>query len=156
MRRMSFFQLFLVAVSAYALLRGGRAERLVAALFGAAYLATIVLNAIAADNYESPQWSLFALDLAVAVGLLRIATGTPKRWSIWMLAMQLMAVADHAARLASPATMNWIYYALTALLGYPMLGLLAWAIWQRGRNPPKSLADAPSIASWLRLPRKKD
>ena len=146
----TLFAIILALVAGYAFVAGGRDERYTAAVFLCGYLGSIVVTAFSRNNYLTIQWQTWAVDALMLLPLLWIALRSSAEWPDWMVAMQLLGVAGHAARIIHPEVMNWIYFTLTALWAIPMLILLAWATRrQQLRRRDRSVRPL-SPSSWTR------
>jgi hypothetical protein len=96
-----FFSASLPVCCAYALARGGTPERLIAILFVIAALAT------AATGLNEPllgqtRWGVFAVDLALLIGLCAVALRANRIWPLWIASMQLFTVMAHLGNMMMP------------------------------------------------------
>ena len=112
------------AVSAFALWRGGRTERVVAVANIAAWLVTIVVQN--RHNWLDPQWGVFSVDVAFLVLLLWCVVRSNRLWILPAAAFQLLAVVTHAAILADDGVRAWTY--MTALILWSYLVLITLGI----------------------------
>lgn len=112
------------AVSAFALWRGGRTERVVAVANIAAWLVTIVVQN--RHNWLDPQWGVFCVDVAFLVLLLWCVVRSSRLWILPAAAFQLLAVVTHAAILADDGVRAWTY--MTALILWSYLVLITLGI----------------------------
>jgi len=125
MRIMVFFLAFagLVAVSCgLAFWRGGGPERLVAALFLIAWLASIASNTPAPLRYHSVEIAFAVIDTVLLIGLLLVASRANRRWPSVAAGLQLLIVLAHAARAINPLQIAVVYMIMTAV--WPFLQLL--------------------------------
>ncbi|KRB48652.1 MAG: hypothetical protein V4514_20745 [Pseudomonadota bacterium] len=124
------------AVSAFALWRGGRTERVVAIANIVAWIATIVVQN--RSNWVDPQWGMFAVDVAFLLVLLWFVIRGSRLWILPAAAFQLLAVVTHGAILADGGVRAWAY--LTALILWSYLVLITLAVgaytyWRREAAP---------------------
>jgi hypothetical protein len=111
------------AVSAYALWRGGRVERLVAGANILAWLITIAVQN--RHDWLHPQWGVLAVDLAFLGLLLTLVVRTTRSWVMPAAAFQLLAVVTHMAIMADKGVRAWAY--ITALILWSYLVLISLA-----------------------------
>ena len=112
------------AVSAFALWRGGRTERVVAIANIVAWIATIVVQN--RHNWLDPQWGMLAVDIAFLLLLLWFVVRSSRLWILPAAAFQLLAVLTHAAILADSDVRAWAY--ITALILWSYLVLISLAV----------------------------
>lgn len=125
------------AVSAFALWRGGRTERIVAVANIAAWLATIVVQN--RHNWLDPQWGVFAVDAAFLLLLLWCVVRSSRLWILPAAAFQLLAVVTHAAILADDGVRAWTYMTALILWSYLVLitlGIGTYTYWRGTSAPP--------------------
>lgn len=111
------------AVSAYALWRGGRVERLVAGANILAWIVTIVVQN--RQDWLNPQWGVLAVDVAFLGLLLALVVRTTRTWVMPAASFQLLAVVTHMAIMADRGVRAWAY--LTALILWSYLVLITLA-----------------------------
>ena len=111
-------------VCGFALLKGGRAERLV----GAAMLLELLIMIPVADIHrtEAPRYVSLVLDILVLGALLYAAFSTERRWVLLASAFQSLSVLTHLSRIIDPSMHSWAYITVDIVWGYGlMLTLLA-------------------------------
>lgn len=144
MIRIILFEVLQLAVSGYALLRGGVPERWVAALLLAASWATLLASAAPVGGFRTVEVYRLSIDLALAAGLTLIALRANRFWPLWIAGFQLMTVGLHGVRAYDPAILPIVYSRLTSQVAYPMCLVLALGTWhyrRRARNdgaPPSA------------------
>jgi hypothetical protein len=79
-----FYFILLVLVSGYALARGGREERFVAAVCVVASLASLAVFLPADVNYRDLQPRVALIDLAVLAAFVAISLRTSRFWPLWV------------------------------------------------------------------------
>lgn len=112
------------AVSAYALWRGGRIERLVAGANILAWLATITVQN--RQDWLHPQWGVLVVDVGFLALLLALVVRTTRGWVMPAAAFQLLAVVTHMAIMADKGVRAWAY--ITALILWSYLVLISLAV----------------------------
>ncbi|WP_182466785.1 hypothetical protein [Sphingomonas gilva] len=156
MLRLYIFLGLQLAVSAYALVRGGAPERIVAVLMLVAYAVSMLVQSQFPVRFHGVELGIFMVDCAMLAALLAVALRAERFWPLWMTGLQAVAVAAHLAKMASPEVIPWAYAAMLAFWSYPMMALLAIGTWRHWRRmaafgadrswsafSPPSPADAP-------------
>jgi len=125
MERVIFFNLLQLAVSGYAVIRGGAPERIVGLSLLVATLATRVLQQPFAIRFVGVEWGVFVIDLALLLVLLAVALFADRFWPMWLAAFQLLGTGAHVVRALDPEVMRAAYAILMAGWSYPMILVLA-------------------------------
>jgi hypothetical protein len=81
--------------------RGDTPERLIAILFVAAALATAATG-INEPRLGQMRWGVFAVDVALLIGLGAVALRANRIWPLWITSMQLFTVMAHIANMIMP------------------------------------------------------
>ena len=123
--------LVMLAVCGAALRWGGRPERRVALLLGAAWIATLVVQRLLGE--VAPVLVLASMDAIVFAVLVTFSWTDREDWMIWAVACQGVALGVHAIRLFSPAMSTWTYLTALAASSYALLAARAWATWAARR-----------------------
>ncbi|HEV2532497.1 hypothetical protein [Phenylobacterium sp.] len=128
----------------FAIVKGGREERIAAVYFA---LAALAAPWLLDRRWAGTQWAMFAVDLGYLALLLTLAMRSPKWWPIPAAAFQLLAVVTHIASLVDHQLRAWAY--VTAGVIWTYLGLAAIVVgtfnhW-RGRPQPAAKA-VPAMA----------
>ena len=127
----------LVAVCAFALWRGGPADRQAAA----AALAAWVLSLIVQDTQDlfDPQLGILAVDTGFLLFLIWLALTRDRTWLLFAAAFQLLGVVMHLASIADTGVRNLAYLRSLAIWGYLfVIALGIGAYTARTRPPPQS------------------
>lgn len=140
----AFWVLLLLSVVAAALW-GGRDERVVAALYLAAAVASLVVFATASRLYDALDPLLIAIDVGLLVALLAVALTSSKRWPMLAGAFQAIATLGHVAPLLNPRVWRLGYQLMEQSSAYPAVLLLMFGIWQHARRTRAS--SGSSVAS---------
>lgn len=116
----------MLGVCAYAILHGGRDERLGAILLAAA----AVLSPLAiARDWAAPELGVTIVDVGLFAALLMLSLRSRAFWPMWAAGFQLCAVAVHVVAGVSPALLPAAYAETLALWAYPVLAALAVGTW---------------------------
>jgi len=126
-------------VAAFALWKGGRAERLVAAGFLVAWLASPILRR---GGWEGPAWTGLAVDGLFLALLLWVALRSRRYWPLFAAGFELLSVATHLARLIDPGVRAWAYATADAIWTYLLLAALSFGVYRRWREPAQPIAAA--------------
>jgi hypothetical protein len=120
------FNILLFVSCGFALFRGGKPERIGALLLAtAAILSGIVVQWDQA--YRHTEWGVFAIDLALLLGLLILALKANRYWPLWLTSFQLVTIWSHLAVGMFATTMPLAYAIASMAWSYPMLIMLAFA-----------------------------
>ncbi len=117
----------MLAVSGFALWRGGWPERLVAVANVLASLASGL-----AENrrdFIDPQWGVMVIDVLFLALLFWLALRSDRHWPMWAAAFQLLAVVTHGAMMADPSVGGWAYITGYIIWGYMVLASLSVGTW---------------------------
>lgn len=109
-----------ILVSAYALVRGGPAERYGAVMFLIAWLATTLVQKRTFDGIE---WGIVFVDTLLLIGFVILCLSARKVWTVLIAACQLNAVISHFVPLLAPK-FNYVSY-ITVIAFWGGYGLLA-------------------------------
>lgn len=123
----------MLAVSAFALWRGGRVERAVAVANVIAWIASVVMQN--RHNWVDLQWGVLGVDAAFLAFLLWLVVRTDRIWILPAAAFQLLAVVTHAAILADGGVRAWAYITALVLWSYLVLITLAIGTYTNWRGP---------------------
>ncbi len=128
----------MLLASGFALWRGGRPERIVAA----ANLLAWYLSAIAYERRDwlGTEWGVFAVDTAFLAVLLWLALATNRIWLLFAAAFQLLSIVTHFAIGADPGLRAWAYRWALVIWSYCVLGSLVVGtyLWSRATSRPSS------------------
>jgi hypothetical protein len=129
-----FFYFLLLASCGYALVKGGRPERQVAAMLVAATL----LSKLAAWNelghFVEFETRLFLIDVALLGGLGAIALTSDRYWPIWLTTLHAYTVVAHLGRLVVPDTIFHVYVVNSAITSHPVVLLVAVGTWRHRKR----------------------
>lgn len=130
MLTIALFNLLLLLVTGYAFRCGGAPEWCAASMMLVAAAATLATPWIAAEDFQTINWAMFLIDLALWLSLSFMSLYADRFWPIWLAAMQLVAVAAHGARGYDPGILAIAYWWLVNKIAYPMLAILAIGTWR--------------------------
>jgi hypothetical protein len=124
----------LALVSGYAFLRGGREERIVAAVCVAASLCSLAVFRPADVSYSDFQPRIALIDVAVLTAFAAVALKTRRFWPLWVAGTQLTTTIGHVLKVLDPELLPVVYGAALASWSYVHLAILAVGTWRTRRT----------------------
>lgn len=124
------FRLLLGLVVTYALVRGKRDEKVVAAICILGALATHALISPLAGRYGQIEWGVFAVDLAVFAGFTVVALQSVRFWPLWVSGLQLTTVIGHLLKGAQSDLLPIAYGVALQFWSYPIVVILFVGTWR--------------------------
>jgi tellurite resistance protein TehA-like permease len=119
----SLFNFGLLLSAAYAAILGGNTGRLGSAICVAATILTLFATPTH-PAWDQTNYGVFLVDAACLLALMLLAFGSNRRWPIWAVGFQTIAVATHIATMIAPDTVPRAYHAILSLWGIPILGVM--------------------------------
>lgn len=119
------FAPLLLAVTIYALWRGGADERIVAATCLAGTLATMLTVSPLGQRYRGIEEGMFLVDLAVLAGFIAVALRSRRFWPLWVAGLQLTTSLGHMLKGVNHDLLPQAYGAALQFWSYPILVILA-------------------------------
>jgi hypothetical protein len=129
-----FYFALLALVSGYAFLRGGREERIVAAVCVTASLASLAIFRPVDVSYSDFQPKIALIDFAVLAAFVSVALKTQRFWPLWVAGTQLTTTIGHVLKLLDPELLPVVYGAALASWSYLHLLILATGTWRAHRD----------------------
>ena len=124
----------LILTCGYALYRGGRHERLVAAICIVATIATIAVNSPLNRMYTDVERGALLVDLAVLAAFVAVALVSDRFWPLWVAGLQLTTSIAHFLKAVDPHLVPLAYGAAVRFWGYPILIILFFGAWRSHRR----------------------
>ena len=125
---------FMVIVGMFALLKGGRPERIGAGAYLFAWFASVMIQT--SGGYFGVQWGVFAIDVVVLIVFSAMVWKAPRSWPVWACALQLLVVTSHVMVMLDLRTPISAFYTVVNMTGYGIMLTIAigtfWA-WQERR-----------------------
>ena len=125
MARFLIFHLLLFASCGYALWKGSRDARIVAATCLVASFASIPIAA-----YGSVEINVLIVDLLVLASFLYVALQSDRFWPLWIAGLHVTTVVAHALKLMTGDLVPIAYAVALRFWAYPELIILAIAVWR--------------------------
>jgi hypothetical protein len=120
-----YFYALLFAVSVYAAAAGGGPERLGAAAYALACIASHFVFSAAPSKFRSVETGVFLVDVLAFVAFTILALRANRFWPIWVSSLLGLGVLAHLARWAGPDTIPWAYQLIMSVWSYPILAIMA-------------------------------
>ena len=111
----------LLAVCAYAWLRGGWDERIIAATCLAGTVATMLAVSPLHRRYSGVEDGLLLVDLAVLAGFVTVALRSKRFWPLWVAGLQLTTFIGHVLKGIDQDLLPRAYGAALQFWSYPIL-----------------------------------
>lgn len=128
------FRFLLIGVVIFALWRGGRDERLVAAFCVIGTIMTQLVLGPIPERFQNVEIGLFAVDLIVLGGFLAVALRSYRFWPLWVAGLQLTTILGHILKGMDTALIPQAYGAALTFWGYPILAVLLIGTWRGHRR----------------------
>ena len=138
----SYFILILAAVSAFALWKGGRDERLVAVTCIMGTIGTHFAISPLHERYANVEFGVTVVDCLVLAGFVIVALRSMRFWPLWVSGLQLTTVMGHIMKGVDLELLPVAYGAALTLWSYPIILILfigTWRSMRRWQEQPPSL-----------------
>lgn len=148
------FNTTLVVTCSYAIIRGGRPERLGAAINLGASAATSVLRLHSAVHLAPADIVILSIDLAVAGGFYWLGITTIRFWPIWAAGFALANLFMSVFGALLPGVHLFAYHTGLGIYAYLALGALALGTFRLPREAEPHLRNG-SRRSWIQNLKEK-
>jgi len=128
------FRTLLIGIVLFALWRGGRDERIIAAV---CLIGSIISQLVAApigERFENVEVGVLAVDLVVLGCFLVVALRSYRFWPLWVAGLQLATAIGHILKGLDPTLIPKAYGAALTFWGYPILIILLIGTWRTYRR----------------------
>ncbi len=136
----------MIAACGYALARGGRPERLGAAINIAGWLMTMAVRLAFASAWLPAAVSILAIDVAVAAGFFWLSTTSTRFWPIWAFGFALSDLLMSIAGALLPHVKLFVYHTGLGIYAYLALGALALGTYRLPRDADKVLRHGSRVS----------
>jgi hypothetical protein len=126
----SVYHLLLVAVAAYAFLRGRSDERMAAAICIIATIATRLVLSPVTSRYSGIEFGVFIVDLLTLAGFVAIALRTDRFWPLWVAGVQLTTLVAHMLKAIKIDLLPHAYAAAGRFWVYPIFLIIVVGTWR--------------------------
>jgi hypothetical protein len=124
------YHALLIAVCAYAFLRGRRDERFAAAICLLATLATRLALSPVTSRYSGVETGVFLVDLLALGGFTFIALRTDRFWPLWVAGIQLTTMLAHGLKAIELNLIPEAYAAAARFWVYPIFLIIFIGTWR--------------------------
>lgn len=121
-----FFFALLAIVCGYAFIRGKLAERAMASIFLTGLALSMLSVSPVVHRYAQLEIWLWLVDTAMLLAMLVLTVRFPTRPLALIVALQLVIVLMHVAKIVDPVSFRETYKIALAFWSYPQLLLLAF------------------------------
>ena len=126
----NIFRILLVLIVLYAFLRGGREERIVAALcLAGAVLSKLVVSPLT-ERYGEMELGVLVVDISLFAGFVAIALRSERFWPLWVAGLQLTTIVGHFMKALNEELFYRSYGAAIGVWSYPILLILLVGTWR--------------------------
>lgn len=132
--RMIIFDALLLGSCAYALLRGGAPERIVAGSLLAAYAATLLAYSELPTRFDRVEMAVLLVDAVLLCVLVAVALRADRAWPLLVAGLHLTTIGAHLIKFFDVNMIRVTYAVMIAAWSYPMLVLLAVGTWRHRRR----------------------
>ncbi|QIK78359.1 hypothetical protein G7077_05015 [Sphingomonas piscis] len=129
--------MLLLAIVLYAVLRGGKDERIVGIICVVGTLVTTLVISPTSARFEGLETQVLYVDLAVLAGFVAVALQSDRFWPLWVAGLQLTTVLGHLLKGVESDLIPQAYGAALNFWSYPILLILAGGTWRAHRRRRK-------------------
>lgn len=130
MVRLIIFNVLLIGACGYALLRGKTDARIVGAVCIIANFATFAV----VSSYASVETGVLIIDLLALAAFTLVALRSDRFWPLWVSGLQLTTSMGHLFKAIQSDLLPIAYAAALRFWSYPILIILAVAVWRSERR----------------------
>lgn len=124
------FPALLLLCCGYAIVRGGRDSRLMAATSIAATALTLFLLSPITHRYGGVEEGVFVVDTLALVSFVAIALWSDRFWPLWISGFQLTSLLAHVLKTFDYALLPYAYAAAMRFWSYPIVVVIAVGAWR--------------------------
>jgi hypothetical protein len=139
-----YFNALLLVCCLYAFVAGGGPERVGAAAYALACLASHLVFSAPAIKFRSVEIGVLIIDVLVFVAFAILSVRANRLWPIWVSGLLGLGVLAHLARWAGPGVIPWAYQIILSVWSYPILAVIALGTF----NHQRRLAEFGVDRSW--------
>lgn len=124
------FLTLLIICGGYAMWRGNREARVIAAACFVATLATHFTVTPLRERYASVEEGLMLIDILMLAVFIAVALRSSRFWPLWVAGLQLTASLAHLMKTLNLDLLPQAYGAALSFWSYPILLILAIGTWR--------------------------
>jgi hypothetical protein len=141
----------LVLCWGYALLKGGRPERIGATIIAVGSVFSVAFMPIWIDRVEAVEIGILLVDLVCLAAFAALALRADRFWPIWVAALVGVGLLGHLARWYDGFEISMRVYAMSlAIWSYPMLAAIAIGTFNHQRRMAQGRPASRSPAGMFR------
>ncbi len=141
MTRILLFFVLLAMTMGYAIWRGDRDSRLVAAICIVAVILTQIVARPVVHRFASIESGVVLVDVATLGGFIAIALASSRFWPLWVAGFQLTTLLGHLLKAIDWSLFPRAYGTAMVFWSYPILIVVVVGAWRAHR---RRLAEPPS------------
>ena len=134
MIRLLIYRALMYGACGYALWRGRKDARIVAAVFLIGNFATLALRSSVMGGYSSFEVSIFLIDVACLLAFTYAAMISDRFWPLWVSGLQLTTSFGHVLKAVDYELLPLAYAASLRFWSYPILIILVVGVWRSQRR----------------------
>ena len=115
----------------YAMVKGGRDERIIAVICALASIITAFVLSPWAQRYSQVEAGEMVVDLVVLASFTLVALRSDRFWPLWVAGLQLTSSVAHLMKGINVELLPQAYAAATKSWSYPILLILLIGTWRR-------------------------
>lgn len=128
------FRIALALVVLYALAKGRRDEKVVAAICVVGALASHGMVSPLNERYGDIEWGVFAVDFGVFAGFTAVALQSSRFWPLWVAGLQMTTLIGHMLKGVQSELLPLAYGAALQFWSYPIVLILFIGTWRSARR----------------------
>jgi hypothetical protein len=129
------YLLLLVATAIIVFTYGGRDERIATTTMALGSLLTVAMLVLTATRFESFNFLVATVDVAVLVALYAQSLLSARYWTLCLPAFQLIATSTHIMKIVAPEIIPRVYIVGQGFWAYPtLLVILAATVWNYAKQ----------------------
>lgn len=144
MTRVLIYRLLMYGGCGYALYRGRKDARIVAAVFLIGNFATLTLRSSSMGGYTSFELTVFLIDVACLLAFTYAAMISDRFWPLWVAGLQLTTSFGHVLKALDSQMVALAYAASLRFWSYPILLILVIGVWRSQRRLRREQRAAPT------------
>lgn len=128
------YWIILLAVAAYAFVRGRVDERWAAAVCVAATIATVLIHGPLTTRFSNVEVGVMIVDLLALAAFTAIALRSDRFWPLWVAGLQLTTTLAHVLKAIEIDLMPQVYAAAARMWVYPIFLIIVVGTWRHHRR----------------------
>ncbi|MBB3764428.1 hypothetical protein [Sphingomicrobium lutaoense] len=135
----ALFWTLLIIVALYAMVRGNGEQKLAATACVLAAILTVALVSPLSERYGRVEVGVALVDMALLAVFVGIALRSQRFWPLWIAGLHLTASLSHLMKASRLDLLPQAYAAAEKFWSYPILLIIAVAVWRFRKRIGESL-----------------